>query len=203
MKNSKRIVVFASGSGTNFINIYENIDSGKVVLLISNNPRSGAVKYAVENNIDYKIINDFRYPDNKNIEYENILNEYEPDLILLAGFMKKIPNNIIQLYKNKIMNIHPSLLPKYGGKGYYGMKVHQSVINSKDDITGVTIHFINDEYDRGPIIMQEEVSVTKSDNPITLSQKVLNVEYELYLKVVRLFCNNKIKVDKNKVIINE
>ena len=203
MVKSKKIVVFASGSGTNFINIYENINNGKVVLLVSNNPKCGAINYAIKNNIDYKIINNFRYPENKDVEYEIILNKYNPDLILLAGFMKKIPNNVIQLYENKIMNIHPSLLPKYGGKGFYGIKVHESVINSKDKVTGVTIHFVSNEYDRGPIIMQDEVRVDKTDNPITLSKKVLELEYKLYLKVVELFCNDRIQVDKNKVIINE
>ena len=111
MENKKRIVAFASGSGTNFININENITNGKVVLLISNNPECGAIDYARKNGVDYQVINDFRYPKDKNKEYETVLNDYQPDVILLAGFMKKIPNNIIQLYKNKIMNIHPSLLP--------------------------------------------------------------------------------------------
>ena len=95
MEKNKRIVIFASGSGTNFINIHENINKGNVVLLISNNPKCGAVNYAITNNIDYKIINDSRYPNNKDYEYKMILNKYNPDLILLAGFMKKIPNNII------------------------------------------------------------------------------------------------------------
>ena len=203
MVSSKKIVVFASGSGTNFINIYQNVNNGNVVLLISNNPESGAVKYAIENNIDYKVINDFRYPGIINIEYENTLKKYNPDLILLAGFMKKIPDNVIRLYENKIINIHPSLLPKYGGKGYYGIKVHESVINSKDKVTGATIHFINNEYDRGPIIMQKKVCVNDDDSPISLSKRVLKIEYDLYLKVVQLFCDNKIQVDKNKVIINE
>ena len=101
------------------------------------------------------------------------------------------------------MIIHPSLLPKYGGKGYYGIKVHESVIASKDEVTGVTIHFVNNEYDRGPIIMQNKVDVSTTDNAITLSKKVLEAEYKLYLKVVELFCDDKIQVDKNKVMINE
>ena len=203
MENKKRIVVFASGSGTNFVNINENIINGRVVLLISNNPKCGAIDYAKKNGVDYQIINDFRYPKDKNKEYETVLNEYQPDVILLAGFMKKIPNNIIQLYKNKIMNIHPSLLPKYGGQGYYGIKVHEAVIESKDSVTGVTIHFIDNEYDRGPIIMQAEVPVNDSDDANTLSKKVLEMEYKLYLKVVELFCSNKIQIEKDKVIINE
>jgi len=203
MENKKRIVVFASGSGTNFINISENIINGQVVLLVSNNSKCGAVDYAKNNNIDYQIINDFRYPENRNKEYEIVLNNYQPDLILLAGFMKKIPDNIIQLYRNKIMNIHPSLLPKYAGQGYYGIKVHEAVIDSKDKVTGVTIHFVDNKYDRGPIIMQEEVTINDSDDANILSKRVLKSEYSLYLKVVELFCNNKIKVDKNRVVINE
>ena len=205
MKKNKKIVVFASGSGTNFINIFNNLKNGKVVLLISNNPKCGAVKYAIQHNIDCEIINDFRYPikKNRNIEYEIVLNHYKPDLILLAGFMKKIPNNVIELYANKIMNIHPSLLPKYGGKGFYGMKVHEAVIKSKDKFTGVTIHFINDQYDRGPIIKQERVIIKNYDNAFTLSKRVLKKEYSLYLEVVDLFCRDKIQIKENRVFINE
>jgi len=205
MKKNKKIVVFASGSGTNFINICNNLKNGKVVLLISNNPKCGAVKYAIQHNIDCEIINDFRYPikKNRNIEYEIVLNHYKPDLILLAGFMKKIPNNVIELYANKIMNIHPSLLPKYGGKGFYGMKVHEAVMKSKDKFTGVTIHFINDQYDRGPIIKQERVIIKNYDNAFTLSKRVLKKEYSLYLEVVDLFCRDKIQIKENRVFINE
>ena len=164
----------------NFININENIINGKVVLLISNNPKCGAIDYAKKNSVDYQVINDFRYPKDKNKEYETVLNDYQPDVILLAGFMKKIPNNIIQLYKNKIMNIHPSLLPKYGGQGYYGIKVHEAVIESKDKVTGVTIHFIDNEYDRGPILIQEKVEVLPDDSLESLSSRVLQTEYQVY-----------------------
>jgi len=205
MKKNKKIVVFASGSGTNFINIYDNVVNGKVILLISNNPNCGAVQYAINNNIDYQIINDFRYPAKKDrdIQYEIILNDYKPDLILLAGFMKKIPINVVRLYANTIMNMHPSLLPKYGGQGYYGIKVHEAVIKSKDKLTGPTVHFVNEQYDRGPIIKQEKVTVKANDNALTLSKRVLKKEYSLYLKVVELFCNNKIQIKGNKVFIDE
>ena len=201
MVSSKRIVVFASGSGTNFINIYQNVNNGNVVLLISNNPESGAVKYAIENNIDYKVINDFRYPGIINIEYENTLKKYNPDLILLAGFMKKIPDNVIRLYENKIINIHPSLLPKYGGKGCYGIKVHEFVINSKDKVTGATIHFINNEYDRGPIIMQKTVTVDKNDTEETLAKKILPLEHLIFPRALDLLTSHKLKIEKGKVII--
>ena len=205
MKKNKKIIVFASGSGTNFINIHTNVINAKVVLLISNNPKCGAVKYAIDHNINYEIINDFRYPVKKkqDVQYEIVLNDYKPDLILLAGFMKKIPVNVVANYTNKIMNIHPSLLPKYGGKGYYGIKVHESVIESKDKITGVTIHFVDHKYDRGPIIKQEVVPVRDNDSPLILSRRVLKKEYSLYLEVVHLFCEDKIQIKDNKVFINE
>jgi len=201
----KKIVVFASGSGTNFININTNLKNGRIVLLISNNPQCGAIKYAEENNVPFKIINDYRYPE-KNIldkEYENVLKKVNPDLILLAGFMKKIPDNIISIFSNKIMNIHPSLLPKYGGKGFYGIKVHEAVIKSSDKQTGVTVHFINNQYDEGPIILQESVIVKVADTPYSLSKRVLLKEYSTFLKAIELFCENRIVVINNKVIIND
>ena len=205
MIKEKKIVVFASGSGTNFINLNSNITNGKIILLISNNPKCGAIKYAKKNNICYKILNNFRFPDMNvlNQEYENILKELNPDLILLAGFMKKIPDNIINLFNNKIMNIHPSILPKYGGKGYFGIKVHEAVIKSGDKKTGVTVHFINNEYDKGPIILQEFVNVKKTDNPESLAKRVLKKEYSIFLKAVDLFCKDKIVVKNNKVKIND
>ena len=203
MNKNYKIAVFASGSGTNFINIYNNFKLAKVSILISNNPKSGAVKFARKNKIDFKIINEFRYPENIKEVYLNVLKEYHIDLILLAGFMKKIPNNLIENYKNKIMNVHPSLLPKYGGKGFYGMKVHQHVFKNKDKKTGATIHFVNSEYDKGPIILQKELEIADKENAESISKRVLNIEYELYLKALNLYFNNKIEIINNKVIINE
>ena len=203
MSNKKKVAVFASGSGTNFMNIYNNSDYIDVVLLISNNPKSGAVQFAIEKKIDFKIINNFRYPDNIDLEYEKILKKYKVDLVLLAGFMKKIPLNIVKIYKNKIINIHPSLLPNYGGKGYYGMKVHQAVISNKEKFTGATIHFVNREYDKGMIILQKKINITEDDNADSVAKKVLKIEYEIYLRAIELFCTNKIIIENNKVEINE
>ena len=203
MSNKKKVAVFASGSGTNFMNIYNNSDYIDVVLLISNNPKSGAVQFAIEKKIDFKIINNFRYPDNIDLEYEKILKKYKVDLVLLAGFMKKIPLNIVKIYKNKIINIHPSLLPNYGGEGYYGMKVHQAVISNKEKFTGATIHFVNREYDKGMIILQKKINITEDDNADSVAKKVLKIEYEIYLRAIELFCTNKIIIENNKVEINE
>ena len=203
MFRKKKIVIFASGSGTNFINLNENLVHGEVVLLISNNPNCGAIKYAQNKNIKYEVVNDKIICDNLDFYYEKILNNYNPDLILLAGFIKKIPINIVNKYPFKIINIHPSLLPKYGGKGYYGMKVHEAVINDKEKISGATVHFIDGMYDNGPIIKQAKVTIEDNDNAKTLSKKVLKKEYELYLNVVEMFCCDKIRINENKVIINE
>tara|TARA_Y100001970_G_C14230515_1_gene858335 strand:- start:2255 stop:2899 length:645 start_codon:yes stop_codon:yes gene_type:complete len=198
-----KIAVFASGTGTNFINIYKNFKLAKISLLISNNPNSGAVEFARKNKIDFKIINEFRYSENINDVYLNVLKEYRIDLILLAGFMKKIPNNLIKNYKNKIINVHPSLLPKYGGKGFYGMNVHQQVFKNKDKKTGATIHFVNSEYDKGPIILQKELDIVDNESVESISKRVLDIEYKLYLKVLNLYFNNKIRIINNKVMVNE
>ena len=205
----KRIVVFASGTGSNFRNIKECVDkkqiNGKIILLISNNPKCGAVNFSKLNNIDYKIINDFRYKDekNKNNEYKLVLKSYKTDLILLAGFMKKIPDNVIKIYKNQIMNIHPSLLPKYGGEGCYGMNVHNAVIQNKEKNTGATIHFVDKRYDRGPIIIQKHIKVNSLDTPETLSNRVLKIEHEIYLKAIKAFCANTITIKNNQIKIDE
>ena len=194
----KNIAVFASVTGSNFINIYNGLKNnsinGEIKLLISNNSNCGAVLFAIKNNIEYKIINDFRFPIKKNKEYELVLNFYRIDLILLAGFMKKIPVNIVRLYKNKILNIHPSLLPKYGGQGFYGMKVHEAVIDSKDKLSGATVHFVNEHYDKGTIVLQKSLNVLKSDTPDSLSKKILKIEHSIYLEAVHLFCLDKIKI---------
>ena len=197
MKKNKRIVVFASGSGTNFISIYRSIKeksiNGDIVLLISNNPGCGAVNFAKKNNINVEIINLYRNKTEKNInnKYEILLDNYKADLILLAGFMKKIPLNIISKYKNKIMNIHPSLLPKYGGKGFYGLRVHEAVLNANEKETGVTIHFVNEFYDEGNIIKQKKISIHKDDTVETLSQRVLSLEHKLYPEVVKNYCKRE------------
>ena len=107
--------------------------------------------------------------------------------------MKKIPENIIRLFNNKILNIHPSLLPKYGGQGFYGMKVHEAVIDSKDKLSGATVHFVNEHYDKGGIVLQQSVDILKDDTPETLAKKVLKIEHSIYLQVVQLFCSDKIK----------
>ena len=112
------------------------------------------------------------------------MKEYEIDFIVLAGYLAKISDNILNLFPNRIINIHPSLLPKYGGKGMYGMKVHQTVIESKDKESGITIHYINKEYDKGTVILQAKCPVMKDDTPETLAERVHQLEYEYYPETI-------------------
>ena len=204
----KNIAVFASGTGSNFININNKIINNKInakiCLLVSNNSNSGAVKFCIRNNINFFIYNDKNFPNDTNNKkiIDKMLN-YNIDLILLAGYMKKISKNFIDLFNNRIMNIHPSLLPLYGGKGFYGMKVHKKVFENKEKETGATIHFVDYHYDTGPILIQKKIKIEKNDTPIKISKKVLKIEHEIYPKAVNLFCNNQILWKNNKPIIKE
>ena len=210
MVKIKNIVVFASGNGSNFIAIHKSIEDGKIngriVLLISNNPHSKAIDFARLNNIKTSIINKdiisdlVRHKDFLLKELESV----NTDLIVLAGYLKMIPINIISEYKNKILNIHPSLLPKFGGKGFYGMKVHEAVFKSKEVFTGATVHFVDEIYDNGPILSQKKIKIFHDDNPETIAKKVLDIEHRLLPYIVQKFCLDKI-VFKNKkpIIIGE
>ena len=204
----KNIAVFASGTGSNFINISNKIKknkiNAKICLLVSNNSKSGAVKFCKDNNIVFYIYNDKKFPnDVNNKQLIDKMFFYKIDLILLAGYMKKISRNFIDFFNKKIMNIHPSLLPHYGGKGFYGMKVHEAVFKNKEKKTGATIHFVDYNYDTGPILMQKKIDIVKNDTPIEISKKVLKIEHEIYPKAVDFFCNDKILWKNNKPIIKE
>ena len=204
----KNIAVFASGTGSNFININNKIKknqiNGQICLLVSNNPNSGAVKFCIDNKINFFIYNDKNFPND--INNQKLIDEilsFNIDLILLAGYMKKISKNFIDLFNKKILNIHPSLLPLYGGKGFYGMNVHNAVFKNKDTQTGATIHFVDYNYETGPILIQKKINITKNDTPVDIAEKVLKVEHEIYPKAVNFFCNDKILWKNNKPIIEE
>jgi len=187
------LAIFSSGTGSNFINIYNRITNGdifaEVSLLISNNPKCKAVEFAKQNRINYKIINRFKFSENcLDREMLKALESHNIDLIVLAGYMKKIPDNIIKVYCNRILNIHPALLPKFGGKGFYGIKVHRAVIESGDKSTGVTIHIVDNNYDTGNIIYQEKIDVMKNDSPESLAKRVLKLEHIVYPEIIKEFC---------------
>ena len=205
----KKIAVFVSGGGSNFKSIHHQIIQGnilgKIVMVFSNNPNCGAIKFAEENSIPIFIINAARYP-NTHTRDEFLLEaclKAEIDLICLAGFMKMLPQNIVKQYEYRILNIHPGLLPEFGGKGFYGTRVHEAVINMGKRESGATVHFVDEIYDHGPIILQKKVEVMETDTPESLAARVLKLEHELFPKVVKAFCENKIIMENNKPKILE
>ncbi len=197
-KGIKRLAVFVSGSGSNFEAIEREIRKGKIkgniVLLISSRDNVGALKRAKKFSIDAYVLKEkeFNTVSDYVEKMRSLLQKYNVDYILLAGFLRKVPSEIVEEYKNRILNIHPALLPKYGGKGMYGLNVHKAVIDNKEKVTGVTIHFIDVEYDRGRIIVQKKVRVKKNDTPETLQKRVLQVEHKIYPKVVAKLCKGKL-----------
>jgi phosphoribosylglycinamide formyltransferase-1 len=200
----KKIAIFASSRGSNFKAIYEKIITGyipaEICLVVSNNPTCGAINFAEHNALPTFIFNKIRYPDTniQNVMLARNLLKAEVDLICLAGYMKMIPNNIVAQYKNCILNIHPSLLPDFGGKGFYGMKVHEAVIQSNAIESGATVHFVDDKYDHGPIVIQKKVKVEADDTPDVLAKKVLILEHRIYPEVVKAFCEGRIVFENNK-----
>jgi phosphoribosylglycinamide formyltransferase-1 len=180
----KRIAILASGSGTNAENIikyFKNSDSISVVQVLSNKKDAKVLERASRLNIPNRSFdkNDFIATD----ELLNFLKE-NADYVILAGFLWKIPSKIIDAFPNKIINIHPALLPKYGGKGMYGMHVHNAVVENKEKQTGITIHYVNENYDEGAIIFQKSFEVLVSDTLDDVAKKIHVLEYEYFPKVI-------------------
>ena len=185
-KEMKRLAVFASGSGTNFQQICEyfkekNSDI-KIELLVVNKANAYVVERAKQLNVKSVYFNreDF-YSSDKVVE---CLLENQIDFIVLAGFLWLVPSNILKNYENKIINIHPALLPKYGGKGMHGHHVHQAVIAAKEQESGITIHYVNEKYDEGNIIFQAKCSITPEDTADSLAEKIHLLEKEHFPKVI-------------------
>lgn len=192
MNLNLKIGFFASHNGSNVKAILENIKSGYLnavpKVIISNNPDAGVLKIAKANDIPNYCLNAKNYSEKYNSLDEAILETlktHEVNLIVLAGYMKKISPAIVDTYKNRILNIHPALLPKYGGQGMYGEFVHQAVLKSDDTETGATIHLATPEYDKGRILSQCKIPRYKNDTAETLSQRVLKFEHTLYSQVLK------------------
>ena len=195
-----KIGVLISGGGTNLQAIIDNCENktinGEVKVVISNKEEAYGLERAKNHNI--KAI--YEKDEDKIIE---ILKENEIDLVVLAGYLKIISPKLVNEYRNRIMNIHPSLIPAFCGKGYYGEKVHQGVIDYGVKITGATVHFVDEGADTGPIIMQKTVEVKQDDDAKKLSKRVLNVEHEILTKSIAIFCENKLTVQGRRVYIND
>jgi len=189
----KRVVIFASGSGSNaenLIRFFHNRDNVSVIQVLTNNPRAKVLERCKRLNISALSFNRIAFFETSDVL--NILKVNNPDLLVLAGFLWKVPEKILRAFPNKIINIHPALLPKYGGKGMYGMKVHEAVVRNQESETGITIHFVNENYDEGAIIHQFKCKVDPSDNAEKVAAKIHELEMEHFPKVVEsiLFPDN-------------
>lgn len=194
------IGVLISGGGTNLQAIIDETKSGgingTVKLVISNKENA----YGLERARLSKIKAVYETDEDKIIE---LLKENNIDLIVLAGYLKIITPKLVDEFRNKIINIHPSLIPSFCGKGYYGEKVHQGVIDYGAKVTGATVHFVDEGADTGAIIMQEAVNVEQDDDAKSLAKRVLEVEHRILKESIRLFCENKLSIQGRRVFINE
>lgn len=184
MNKSFRIALFASGSGTNaerFFQYFKNHKHIEITLLLSNNPQAYALKRAEKAGVPARV---FDRTQLKNGEVLNWLQSQRITHIVLAGFLWLIPDNLILAFPEKIVNIHPALLPKFGGKGMYGGKVHEAVKAAGDMETGITIHLVNEHYDEGAILKQAKIAIEPTDTPEEIAEKVHQLEYQYYPSAV-------------------
>ena len=201
MKQHLRIAVLASHGGSNLQALIDGCASGQidgeVVLVVSNNKKAFALERARNHHIDTLILTDAAYPAPNEYAGELLsqLASRKVNLICLAGYMKMIPQPVIEEYRDRIINIHPALLPKHGGKGMYGIHVHESVIAARESETGVTIHLVNEHYDDGRIIAQESVAVHPDDTPQSLQERVLELEHQLYPDTVARIAAGEITLE--------
>lgn len=181
----KNIAIFASGNGTNaerIIRYFEQDDQISVRLVLTNNPKAGVLERAKKLGVNCLVFD--RPAFYQTDEILDALKDNRIDLIVLAGFLWLVPVNILRSFEGRIINIHPALLPKYGGKGMYGRHVHEAVISSGDPVSGITIHQVNEKYDEGQIIFQKELPVSRSDTPDTLAGKIHELEYRYFPIVI-------------------
>ena len=182
---TKKIAVFASGSGSNAENIFNYFkknDNVTISLILTNNPNAGVIERANRLNIPFVVFDKNAFKNTN--EIVKLLQENNIDLVVLAGFLWLIPENLIEAFPNKIVNIHPALLPKYGGKGMFGDNVHKAVVEHKETETGITIHFVNQHYDEGKVIFQAKCKVLPTDTFEEVASKIHALEYEHFPKVI-------------------
>jgi len=183
-KQKKRMVIFASGAGSNaqkIIDYFKEKTTAEIVLIVSNNPEAGVIEIAAKENIPVLLIEKNRF---KESGYLKEIKKSNPDLIILAGFLWKIPAVLIQSFPHKIINIHPALLPAYGGKGMYGNAVHTAVVAAQEKESGITIHFVDEKYDHGETIFQAKCSLSENENAESLAKKIHKLEHEYYPQTI-------------------
>ena len=207
----KNIVVLVSGGGTNLQALIDaqnrgEIKNGKITCVISSNPNAYALERAKNNGIDTAVIRrkDFDKFESYDSSLTTLLQLKNADLVVLAGFMTILGSQVIRAFENRIINIHPALIPSFCGEGYYGLRVHEEALRKGVKVTGATAHFVNEICDGGPIIIQKAVEVQNGDTPEILQKRVMEqAEWKILPKAVALFCEDKIKVNGNKTEILE
>lgn len=205
----KNIVVLVSGGGTNLQALIDaqgrgEIKNGRIVCVISSNPNAYALERAKNNGIDTEVIRrkDYAEFDEYDKALTELLQSKNTDAVVLAGFMTILGSRVIEAFENRIINIHPSLIPSFCGEGYYGLRVHEEALKKGVKVTGATAHFVNEVCDGGPIIIQKAVEIQNGDTPETLQRRVMEqAEWNILPKAVSLFCEDKIIVKDNKTEI--
>jgi phosphoribosylglycinamide formyltransferase-1 len=201
------IAVFASGRGSNFQAILQAIDAGilpaQVVLLISNNAVAGAMEIARAHHIPLQHLSQKMFSSEEALADATleVLERHQTECIALAGYLKKVPAQVIRHYRNRIVNIHPALLPSFGGGGMYGHRVHEAVIASGEKVSGATVHLVDEEYDRGPVLIQKTVSLAPDETADSLAAKVLKIEHEIFPLALKAFAEGRVKVEGRKAWI--
>jgi len=202
---SKKIAVLISGGGTNLQALIDNQGNinGTIDIVISNRKDAYGLERARLNNIDALYINqkDYESVEAFNNEIIKELTKRNIDLVVLAGYLKILSKDFINCFKNRIINIHPSLIPSFCGNGFYGLKVHEEAIKYGVKISGATVHFVDEEADTGAIILQDTVKIDDNETAESLQKKVLQIEHKLLPEAVRLFCNGKLHIANRKVIV--
>ena len=204
------IAVFASGRGSNFQAILSAIQGGRlpasISLVVSNNSSAGALEIARAHGIPavHRSLRQFPQAEAFDDDLLALLDRHRVDLIALAGYMKQLSPRFVATYHNRIVNVHPALLPAFGGPGMYGMHVHEAVIRSGAKVSGVTVHLVDEQYDHGMILAQETVRVDAEDTPESLAAKVLILEHEVYPRVLAAFAENRVRfIGQSAWIVSE
>ena len=206
-----KLAVLVSGGGTNLQSIIDSIADGRITnaeikVVISNNKNAYALERAAKAGIPAKALSSKNFPDREafNDALLQALIDSEADLVVLAGCLVVIPPKIVEHFKNRIINIHPSLIPSFCGKDYYGLKVHEGVLNRGVKVTGATVHFVDDGTDTGPIILQKAVEVHQDDTPKSLQLRVMEeAEWVIMPRAIDLIANGKVKVEGGKALIEQ
>lgn len=198
-----RLAVFVSGRGSNLKAILDHPELTnliKIVAVFSDKAECGAFEIAKSYSVETRVVGKGEGKINQN-DLLKVLIDYNLNLIVLAGYLKLIPIDVVKHFENKIINIHPALLPSFGGKGMYGMNVHKAVFESSVKVSGATVHFVNAEYDKGKIIAQRCVDISDVKFPEEIADRVLKIEHQLLPEVIKAFAENRVNFEDNRVVI--